>query len=161
MKYVFDMEADGMLEEATKMWCASFLNWDTGRVTTVYTPQDCLDVLLSADKVIGHNITGYDFPLLLKLLRPSDEEIVNRLTNPSLEWCSDTYEMSVALQPERPGGHSVEAWAKRLGEEGKIEINDWKNLSRSKYVERCEHDVYLESLIYHKLNSEIRELLKD
>ena len=158
MKAVFDMEADGLLPDATRLWCASFLNLDDGRVHTVTDPQSALDLLLSCEKVIGHNITGYDFPLLLKLLRPS-ERVVNRLTNPSLEWCTDTYEMSVALQPERPGGHSVESWARRLGEDSKVEIEDWHNLPIEEYIRRCEHDVYLESLIYYKLSQEVTELL--
>lgn len=159
MKYVFDLEADGHLHEATKMWCAAFYDLDSHKTYITEDPSEALRGLMRADLVVGHNLTGYDFPLLLKLLRPSDEEIVNRLTNPSVDWCKDTYEISLTLMPERPGGHSVEAWANRLRLPPKVEINDWKNLDISLYRERAAKDVWLEAQILYALDKEMENLV--
>lgn len=150
MRAVFDLEADGFLDEATQIWCGSFLDLDTQEVTTYTEINDIFDRLVTLDLVVGHNLTGYDFPLLDSL----HTECPCRAAD--TEWCFDTYEASVALKPDRGlKGHSVEEWAKRLGLPAKVEVKDWNCLPIELYIERCEHDVFIEHQIYLALLEEM------
>ena len=65
---VFDIEADGLLDEATQIHCIS-ISEDGGEPHCYYPDkvEDAIHRLKSASKLIGHNIIGYDLPLLKKL----------------------------------------------------------------------------------------------
>ena len=90
-------------------------------------------------EVIGHNIIGYDIPVLEQLL------------NVDFSKCkiTDTLVMSRLAQPSREGGHSLENWGQLLGFP-KGEHNDWDNFSQD-MVEYCEQDVRVNELVYQRL----------
>lgn len=146
MRAVFDLEADGLLDEATKVWCASFLDIDSGKLITSTDHTTWLLMLSNLEMVVGHNLTGYDFPLI--------EKLYDVKLSTDIAWCFDTFEASQVLRPDRPGGHSVDAWGQRMNMK-KVEIDDWLFLPIERYIERCEQDVRIEHGIYLRLLNEM------
>ena len=64
---VFDVEANGLLDKATKIHCLSYT--DDGReYKTLVDYSDMRNLLLAQPGLIGHNIIRYDIPLLEKIL---------------------------------------------------------------------------------------------
>jgi hypothetical protein len=62
MKYIWDIEADNLLDEVTQVWCHVFRDVDTDEVHT-FDPtqtQEALDFMDKAKTLIGHNVTDYD-----------------------------------------------------------------------------------------------------
>jgi len=105
------VEADGLLDEATKLHSIQIGTVD-GTDSDVYCDalpgyrpiSEGLKRLQAADRLIGHNIIGYDFPLLQRL-HPGT---VRR------EQMVDTLICARLLDPEERE-HSLEAWGQRLG----------------------------------------------
>ena len=64
MDLVFDIETDDL--KATKVWCIVAQDVDTQEIFKY--PPDKLDegvkLLQSANKLIGHNIIGFDIPMI-------------------------------------------------------------------------------------------------
>ena len=142
-RVVFDIEADGLLLEATKIWCIAAIDIDKG-LDYFWPPEiieDAIRTLNKADLLIGHNIVGYDIPLIWKLygigLKPPT---------------CDTQILSYLYNPDR-GGHSVEWWAEYLGGEKKVQHEDWDNFSTD-MMKRCISDVRLTEKIYYVLMQE-------
>ena len=67
--YVFDIETDGLYDEATKIHCIVFYDL-IGDRTYEFGPRvidAALLCLAEADLLIGHNIINYDIPVIEKL----------------------------------------------------------------------------------------------
>ena len=78
---VFDIETDGL--DATKIWCLSTLDTENQQQHS-YGPselQEGLSALMDAETLIGHNIIGYDIPVIKNLtsIDLSDKKIVDTL----------------------------------------------------------------------------------
>lgn len=158
-RVVVDIEANGLLHQATEMHCLVAKDIDTGEVTKFYDhiPHGeeadynwvgaALHYLDMCDTIIAHNGTTFDIPLLNKLYGwepDEDQEII------------DTLVMSRHLDPDRPrvegvkgGPHSVEAWGMRLGR-WKPEHEDWSTFSME-MLHRCSEDVEIQHQIYNEL----------
>lgn len=157
--YVFDLEADGFLDVATKVHCGVFLSLD-GKETHKFYPgshhnyiESMLEFMDKADCLIGHNIHGYDFPLLKKL---HGYEFTNQKI--------DTVVWSRLFQPKRfvpfncpvkNRPHSIETWGYRLGRY-KPDHTDWTKFSEEMLV-RCSEDVEIGLLVYKELYKESQE----
>lgn len=151
---VGDLEANGLLDKATKVHCGVFKDISTQEVVKFRPHQmkEMLQFLDSVDVLIMHNGIGYDFPLLDKLFgyrykgTKIDTLIMSRLLNPKR-----------LVPPNCPnkkaGPHSVEAWGYRVGR-GKPEHNDWENFSEE-MLHRCSEDVEIQHLIYKALLEEV------
>jgi DNA polymerase I len=153
VEIVFDLEADGLLPDATRAWCICTKTLD-GTVNQ-FTPdnlQQGIDYLNTADHLIGHNILNYDLPLLDKLYgwRP----------NPSVK-ITDTVVKSRLLKPDRllpanaPGNlapHGLAAWGYRVGR-GKPDHSDWTQFT-PEMLHRCSEDVEINYLTYRWLADE-------
>jgi DNA polymerase I-like protein with 3'-5' exonuclease and polymerase domains len=162
----FDTESDGLLPDATRLWCAaaqrvvgdqhtstgSFVFDDLAASDRDGDAYAFLDWLDHSDVLVGHNIIGHDLPLMRKLWgyepRP-DQKIV------------DTLLMSRLQRPDRRkpphtppgvGPHSVEAWGYRFGVH-KQEHEDWTVYSEE-MLSRCEQDVVILRRIYDALLKE-------
>lgn len=138
-EYIADLEADDLIEKATKIHCLS-LGWVNKegnfvvKSTTDY--KEMISILTNKETtLIGHNFYLYDVLIAEKILKI---KVLCKIR--------DTLGISWYLQPVR-NEHSVESYAIEYGEH-KIEINDWKNLSSKEYVERCEKDVHLQYKIW-------------
>lgn len=151
--WVFDLEANGFLHVATKAHCGVFKNLETGLVRR-FQPSEIPAMLKFMDTcatLMGHNIIGYDFPLLKDLYgytfkgKKIDTLLMSRLQNPKRM-------LPFNCPNKKCGPHSVEAWGYRLGR-GKPEHNDWENFSPA-MLHRCSEDVEIQTLIYHALIKE-------
>ena len=148
MNIVFDIEADGL--NPTKIYCIVAQDVDTDDVFTFDNTQleEGMQFLMSATKLIGHNIIGYDLPALRKVegLDLSDKKIV------------DTLVLSRLFKPTREGGHGLESWGYRLGyNKGSYGQSDgaWDAYC-PEMLEYCKRDVILNTKVYKELRKESR-----
>ena len=139
---VFDIETDDL--KATKIWCLSTCDTQTEELNSYYgdTLQEGIKKLQGAEKLIGHNIIGFDIPVIHKLtgVDLSSKKLV------------DTLVLSRLFNPVREGNHGLESWGFRL-EFPKIEFTDYGNFSQE-MVTYCERDVLLNKRVYDALSKE-------
>tara|TARA_B110000503_G_scaffold32571_3_gene52927 strand:- start:1656 stop:3398 length:1743 start_codon:yes stop_codon:yes gene_type:complete len=144
-KIVFDIEANGL--DPTKIWCVVMYDIDSRNTHVCYDKQYFWDWLVTDQcerdvepvEFIGHNILGYDIPVLERLWGISFAG--HKLT--------DTLVMSRLAEPSRQGGHSLESWGERLNCP-KGEHSDWDTFSED-MVEYCKQDVQVNKLVYQRL----------
>ena len=143
---VFDVEADNLLDDATKIHCLSYTS-DGVNYDTLFDYNDMRDLVMSQRGLIGHNIVRYDAPLLEKLLGIKLEA---RLF--------DTLPMSWVLNYTRAGNkHNLDAFGEDFGVP-KPEINDWVNLTQEEYAHRCEEDVKINVRLWRDLKRKLEKL---
>ena len=124
------------------IWCVVTQDVATGEQSTHTDASTLLPVIEQADGVVGHNLIGFDAPVLEKVWgvviphsKQRDTLVMSRLWNPSLE-----------------GGHSLDSWGKRFGDE-KIEFSDYDGGLSEEMIIYCEQDVKLTTRLYkHLLN---------
>ena len=102
MNLVLDIETDS---KQSKIWLCYTHNSDTNEYICHTKPDTLIPLINKAERLIGHNLIGFDAPVLNKLWgtkiglkKVRDTLIMSRLHNPSIE-----------------NGHSLAAWGKRLG----------------------------------------------
>ena len=151
MRFTFDAEANGLYWEADRLWCICTHDMDTGDTKSFHGAglMNGLDMLWSADEIIGHNIIGYDLALIAKLY-PELPHYRGRVV--------DTLILSQLLQPERRFGHSLGAWGDKLGY-AKLDHEEWDKYS-PEMLERCKTDVSLNVKVYNALIREAGETLE-
>ena len=177
MQLVFDVESNGLLSEATKIWCMVIQDVATGKQievvfdnTPTTTPKqaeqqrknNCNQTALALSgiynqttEIIGHNIIDYDLPLLEKLfgytpndnITITDTLILSRLGNPDRLRPSQ-----MARDGVKAGPHSLAAWGYRVGV-GKPEHEDWSTFSDD-MLHRCREDVRINAKILPLLLTE-------
>jgi hypothetical protein len=144
MMLIFDIETDGLYNDVTCIHCVGIYDQEADQ-TLAYNDQGdkepitkAIQRLEDADRIIGHNIIGYDLPVIKKLFpwfEPRGEVVdtllLSRLyhadilkTDQKRKW----NQMPLQLY----GRHSLEAYGYRLGEYkgcfGKT--TDWKDWSQ-------------------------------
>lgn len=141
-----DIEANGLLEDATVIHCVCVENVVTGEAHA-FTDKEELHAWMDRSVVfVGHNFIAYDSVLLNRLW---DTRIpISRIV--------DTYVLSQLYNPNYPGGHSLEAWGLRL-KHPKGEFNDWSNFS-DEMLEYCRNDCSLTAILYRKLTQRMRDV---
>ena len=133
---VFDVEADGLMP--TKLWCLSFnKHKGTKRIGTVVDYEDMRKFLLSADVLVGHNITRWDIPQLERLLSIT---ITAKLV--------DTLALSWYLEPNRVL-HGLDSYGNEFGVP-KPPVTDWTEQPLDVYIHRCQEDVTINSLLWER-----------
>ena len=145
---VFDIEADGL--DPTKIFCIVAQDVDTMDVFTFDNTQlqEGYDMLAGATKLIGHNVIGYDIPVIKKLAGVDlfSKKIV------------DTLVLSRLFKPTREGNHGLEGWGYRLGfKKGDFgqQENAWDAYT-PEMLEYCRNDVLLNTKVYEALKVESR-----
>ena len=160
---IFDLETNGLLNDATRIHCIA-LHWCENDTTESfndekysYKPKElpmasghyihtALQWLETADVLIGHNIIGFDIPIIRKLypwFNPSgtivDTLLLSRLYHPNL---LDIDKTSNKIPSKLFGRHSLEAYGHRLGEyKGDFgQGTDWKEWSQE-MEDYCVQDV--------------------
>ena len=144
MGLVFDIETDDL--KASKIWCLVCQDSDSGEIYK-FAPHQLesgLDLLQSADTLIGHNILGFDIPVIKKLY---GVDLSDKKT-----W--DTLVMSRLFNPVRAGGHGLEIWGHRLGFT-KGTFKDFETYSKE-MLDYCVRDVQLNTLVYKQLQKEAK-----
>jgi len=139
---VFDIETDGL--QATKIWCVSICDIHTEEINSYYGDAliEGIKRLERADKLIGHNIIGYDIPVIKELL---NIDLSNKIL-------VDTLVLSRLFNPVREGNHGLESWGFRVGLH-KIDFEEYETFSKE-MVEYCERDVLINKKVYDVLNQE-------
>lgn len=89
---------------------------------------------------VGHNLLKFDAPTLVRIISGVDLGVYN---------CIDTLVMSTLYSPSIDGGHSLEAWGKRL-KKPKIEFSDWSRLTQE-MIRYCHQDVSVTRELFVKL----------
>jgi len=142
MQLVFDIETDDL--DATLIHCIVAQDLDTEEIYK-FPPdklQEGYKFLTTADTLIGHNIIGFDIPMVHKF---SD---VDLSSIPVI----DTLVLSRLFNPAREGGHSLEKWGYKLGYH-KIEFSDYLNYSED-MMNYCVRDVELNTVVLKELRKE-------
>ena len=140
---VFDLESNGLLANVTTIHCIAIhdLNTketiaynDTGKEEPIVRG---IQRLADADCIMGHNVIGYDIPVLSKLypwfVCPTtvvDTLLLSRLYHPNmmaLDKTNNWKHMPLKLY----GSHSLESYGYRLGEyKGEYgKTSDWQDWS--------------------------------
>ena len=160
MDLVLDIETDS---KHSKIWLCYTHNSDTNEYVCHTKPDTLIPLINKAERLIGHNLIGFDAPILNKLWgtriglkKVRDTLIMSRLHNPSIE-----------------NGHSLEAWGKRL-KNNKVEYsrlwhwwankpydkdssepydNPWDNLNRF----YCKQDVAVTVQLFKHLEEELKD----
>ena len=152
---VFDIETNGLLHDVYEIHCIaiydstkeeSFVFNDRGGSCQPIT--EALHWLTSADVIAGHNIIGYDLPVLRKVYPwfeyngdVLDTLVLSRLYHPNLMEI-DKRRNVPRMPMQLYGRHSLEAYGYRLGEyKGEYgKTSDWKQWSQE-MQDYCEQDV--------------------
>ena len=98
----------------TKIWGAYTYDTESGEYQWHERAETLIPLLQKAEQIIGHNLIGFDGPILNKLWK----------TRIGLTKATDTLTISRLLNPSIEGGHSLDAWGKRLG----LKKTDYKRL---------------------------------
>ena len=127
------------------IWVVVTQDVDTGEVLEHYNSYTLEPVLLNCEGVIGHNIKGFDAPVLERVWGIHipvdiliDTLVLSRLYNPSLE-----------------GGHSLDSWGKRFGDP-KIDFDDYDGGLTPEMVDYCIQDVALTTRLYKHLTDSLK-----
>jgi DNA polymerase I-like protein with 3'-5' exonuclease and polymerase domains len=162
LRLVFDIEANGLLDTVSAIHCVVIADLDSDQINE-YGPDQisaALDHLKRADYLVGHNITGYDLPLLQKLHqfapRPGctivDTLVASRLILPNIEDLDDkAVAMGGAEMGKLRGRHSIEAWGIRLGvPKVGADIDDWSKWTPEMQA-RCVGDISIGKALWQFL----------
>lgn len=135
-----DAETDGL--KPTKVWVV--VTMQDGVLQEHYDPESLRAALEGDSYVVGHNLLGYDIPVLKRLWGVEIDK----------DRVKDTLVLSRLANPQRDKGHSLRAWGERLGFP-KGDHQDWSCLSQG-MVDYCKRDVELTAALYTKLDWELR-----
>ena len=159
--FVFDIETDGLLDTCTKIHCISLTtpNGDTSLFAQDDVPM-ALHHMQNAECLVGHNILGFDIPVIKKLYpkwrteaRLRDTLILSRLAYPNL---ADKDYASGKIPKQYYGSHSLKAWGYRLEElkgEFSNEETDWSEYTLE-MGDYCVQDCIVTLRLAHKLEKE-------
>lgn len=141
-----DIEADGLLEDATKIHIVCVENIMTGE-RHAFTNLELFTRWLAPGAVlVGHNFIAYDLVMLNRFWK----------THIPVSRVVDTYILSQLYNPVYSGGHSLEAWGQRL-KFPKTEHNDFSILT-PQMQEYCENDTTLTRRLYLRLSERMRRV---
>ena len=135
-----DAETDGL--KPTKVWIV--VTMQDGVLQEHYDPESLKAALEGDGYVVGHNLLGYDIPVLKRLW---DVEI-------DKDRVKDTLVMSRLANPQLDKGHSLRAWGERL-QFPKGDHEDWSCLSQE-MIDYCKRDVEVTAALYNKLEWDLR-----
>lgn len=144
-EFVFDIEADGLLDSITKIHCLSYNQVGGQSKGTIYDQKDIVEFLSEDHLYIGHHIIGYDFKALEKIYG------IKRPKN-----FFDTLAWSWYLFPDR-AEHGLESWGEDFGVP-KPKIDNWQDLTVEEYTHRCEEDVKINTKLYQLIKDKMKEI---
>lgn len=166
MRAIVDLEADGLLDTITKIWCLVVRDLETKHIHAFVRDQDFVtyqsdlkshykdfkNVTLyqlssfasfseQITEFVGHNFINYDSRAIKKVLG----------VNIKLSEITDTLILSRMVYPvfEGGGGHSMEDWGVRL-DCPKISFHDWEKFS-IEMLDYCIQDTQVNEKIYNHL----------
>jgi len=138
------LDIETTLDHST-IWCAvTKVKNDIQVHTTASTLQK---VLNDAEKIVGHNLIGFDVGVLDRVwnVHISRDHVV------------DTLYLSRLYNPSQEGGHSLRNWGAILGGDGKIAFEDFDAGLTEEMVRYCIADVELTEQVHKWLELQLRK----
>ena len=155
MTLVFDLETNGLLNDVTRIHCIAIYDSTTDEIETYndeknnkYSISEGISKLLVADTLVGHNLLGFDLPVLGKLYnyftprcRVVDTLLLSRLYHPNIYDIDHKHKWR-HMPLQLYGRHSLESYGYRLGEyKGEFgKTSDWSEWSQE-MEDYCAQDV--------------------
>tara|TARA_R100000008_G_C3530115_1_gene138795 strand:- start:106 stop:690 length:585 start_codon:yes stop_codon:yes gene_type:complete len=155
---IFDLETNGLLHDATQIHCVVLHYLDTNETFSFNDESPgkglsepvvrAVQYLEIADCIIGHNVLGFDIPIINSIypfFNPTgniiDTLLLSRLYHPNLLDIDKKHAWK-HMPLQLYGRHSLESYGYRLGEyKGNFGKNtDWKNWSQE-MEDYCAQDV--------------------
>ena len=160
MRLAFDIETNGLLDQLDMVHCIVAKDIETGEVFS-FNPTNlphALELLSSAEELVGHNIMGFDLPALRKVYpdwryegRVTDTLIASRLIHADLTGEDFTKNWLPEDLPKRLfGSHSLKAWGMRLTHFKDDYDGGWSAWSQE-MQDYCEQDVEVTYSLYKHL----------
>ena len=142
-KVIFDIETT---MTADKIWCIVCKHGDTYYQFREDKLHRFEDFIKQTDEVIGHNIIGFDIPVVNKIFgydlfancKKTDTLVLSRLLNPMIE-----------------GGHSLKNWGTKLGH-NKIHFEQF-DFFTEEMLTYCRNDVELTERLYKFLITKTKD----
>jgi DNA polymerase I len=176
MRHVcWDVEADGLLDEATRIHSLVIQDLETGVVLSCTDDSDeyepistGLAILQEADRHYGHNLIGYDIPVLEKLYpdfrvkhphKVFDTLVMTQLRYAHIKESDYARAQRGDLPSKLIGSQGLDAWGCRLG----VEKSDYQGWCKEAGIEDpwaqwtpemqsyCEQDVKVNVMLVEKL----------
>ena len=151
---IFDLETNGLLNDLTCIHCLVIYDVEADQ-TLCYNDEGHTEPIVrgisrleEADRIVGHNIIGYDIPAIKKLypwFNPKGEVVdtlvLSRLFHADIYLLDKRREWK-HMPLQMYGRHSLESYGYRLGEYkgGFAKTTDWKEWSQD-MQDYCEQDV--------------------
>lgn len=151
---IFDIETNGLYDDVTHIHCIGIYDLGT-KQTLVYNDEGSAEpiskgvqLLEDASGLVGHNIIGFDIPVIRKLFpwfTPTnnvvDTLVLSRIYHADI-LKTDQKRQWKTMPPKLQGRHSLEAYGHRLGEyKGDYgKETDWKYWSQE-MQDYCLQDV--------------------
>ena len=155
---VFDLETNGLLNDATRIHCVAIYDTETDE-TLAYNDESpgegmsnpvhrALQHLEGSDCIVGHNIIGFDIPVIRNIyswFNPPgncvDTLLLSRLYHPNMMSIDQKHKWR-HMPLQLYGRHSLESYGYRLGEyKGNFsKTTDWKEWSQE-MEDYCVQDV--------------------
>ena len=154
MKLIFDIETNGLYQDVTTIWCIAIKTLPEGITEVLWGDSIplALDRLRTADELIGHNIIGYDLPVIKKLYpdfktdaKLTDTFVLSRLLHPDIDMAGNGSSIHK--------GHSLASWGSRLGFP-KGDHSDWTKLS-GEMLSYCKQDVEVTAKLLTRLKDDM------
>ncbi len=155
MKYVFDLESNGLYNEVSTIHCIVLKDIESNKVIQVGV-NEALKLLSEAELIIGHNIIKYDIPVLKKLYGfKTKAKVFDTLVATRLIWSdltdSDMKRVHTINYPRNlVNRHSLKAWGIRLGNYKQQIDTDW-SVFTPEMLEYCVQDVEVTHTLYQKI----------
>lgn len=155
MKYVFDLESNGLYNNVSTVHCIVLKDIDSNKIIQVDVNQ-ALKLLSEAELIIGHNIIKYDIPVLKKLYGfKTKAKVFDTLVATRLIWSdltdSDMKRVHTINYPRSlVNRHSLKAWGIRLGNYKQQIDTDWSVFTQE-MLEYCIQDVEVTHTLYQKI----------
>ena len=167
--YVYDIEADNLYLESTKIWIIHFKSLCGTRELTLFPFKETKEQSKAkwiewhesfgeCPTVVSFNGIGYDHWMLWKYL-----DISFHIGKKGFDWLDKKYQckiidlfvLSQFLEPDRPR-HNLASYGEELGN-AKIDFHDFSKYSEEMLI-YCRQDVNLTLHVYNKLGKKAREM---
>ena len=156
---IWDIETNGLMPDVDTLWCTGVRKGNQAEL--LRTLEDTVDTLENAEEWAGHNLLGYDIPVLEHLLgeplvKPKniwDTLIISRVLYPNI--ADDP--ISKGLPRDLKWSHSLKAWGYRLGDKKQDYDGGWDEYTEE-MGDYCLQDTSVTAKLYQHLQTRAQNL---